>query len=188
VRRILTTGLSGVRGGVDAPVSMNRTAVLDAQSRTVRRAAPRGGTRKGHTLATSARSASSDRSRRQHSHSRQSSLCRRRPPPSPIAPAVIFPFARTRACLFEMDVCAGRRSAKRSPPRLRDADGGRSAGLVRAEEQPSPHSRRGTVRVDPLMFRLPPGLPSFARATLPSGTRRHNRDAVILAGQRRDAL
>jgi hypothetical protein len=27
----------GVRGGVDAPVSINRTAVLDAQSRTVRR-------------------------------------------------------------------------------------------------------------------------------------------------------
>jgi hypothetical protein len=31
---------------VDVPVSISRTAVVDAQSRTVRGAAPRGGTRK----------------------------------------------------------------------------------------------------------------------------------------------
>jgi hypothetical protein len=47
-----------------------------------------------------------------------------------------------------------------------------------------------TAKVDPPTFRLPcqPGLPSFPRATVPSGTRRHNHDAAILAGQRRGAL
>jgi hypothetical protein len=92
----------------------------------------------GHTLATRARSVSSNRLRRQHQHSAQSSLCRVRLPPSPIAPGVIFPISRTRACLFETDVCTGSRSARRL---CRSSDGGRSAGLLRVEEQRSLHSR-----------------------------------------------
>ena len=91
-------------------------------------------------------------------------------------------------CLFDVDVCAGRRSAKRSPPRLGSSDGGRSAGLVRVEEQPSAHRRQGDREVEPPMSRLPARSAVLRRATAPSGTRRNNRDAVTLAGQRRDAF
>jgi len=78
---------------------------------------------------------------------------------------------------------------QRSVPRRDsgDSDGGRSAGLVRVEEttlQPT----GGTVRSTRRCLGCQPGLPSFARATAPSGTRSNNRDAVTLAGQRRDAL
>jgi hypothetical protein len=183
--RIGRSRLSGVRGGVDVPVSIKRTVVLDAQSRRCGGTALAAESVGGLTVAASARSVSSDRYGDSMSiqGSRASAGYGRRR-----LRLLLRSFSASTACLFELDVCAGRRSAKRSPPRLGSSDGGRSAGLLRVEERPCPHSRRGHRQGRAAVFRLPARSAVLRRATAPSGNRRDNRDVVIFAGQRRGAL
>jgi hypothetical protein len=142
----------------------------------------------GHTLAASARSVSSDRhgdnigmqgSRASAGYGRRRlGLLLRSFSPSR---------ARGRGCLRWMSAQGGvQRSVPRRDPEAWTGDdlpafhGSKSNPLLTAEGE--------TVRVGTFWLPCQPGLPSFPRATVPSRTRRHDRDAAIFTGQRRGAL